>query len=70
MTPEHRNHLISICDAISRECENDVNAMDGKELTGVNVAQWFAETLAMVSATADLVKAILHERGKEHEHGR
>lgn len=47
---------------IVADCERDVTNMDGKPLTGPNVAQWFAETLAMVQALAKLVDRLYEEK--------
>lgn len=50
---------------IKADCARDVANMDGKPLTGRNVAQWFAETLAMISALAGIIDKLYAEQEKD-----
>jgi hypothetical protein len=50
------------------DCNDDVKAMDGKPLTGANVAQWFAETLAMIQALTKLVDKLYELELETHGH--
>lgn len=53
--------LISICEDISKDTENDAKEFDGKIFNGRTVGEYFGNQGAAIKALSKIIKEILNE---------
>lgn len=59
MDKKLKERCIHVCGMVNKDLENDVQKMDGKPLTGRNVAEMFGYQAAAIKALSEILIEVL-----------